>query len=71
MFYGGILENNWVEVMKIYKWYVFWFFLIMLIASVIIVVLSIISDDDKALIIGSWLSGIFGASTLIYWLTEL
>ena len=43
----------------------------MLIASVIIVVLSIVSDDDKALIVGSWLSGIFGASALIYWLTEL
>lgn len=57
--------------MKIYKWYAFWVLLIMFIVSVIIVVLSIISDDDKALIIGSGLSGIFGASTLIYWLTEL
>lgn len=57
--------------MRIYKWCAFWVLLIMFIVSVIIVVLSIISDDDKALVIGSGLSGIFGASTLIYWLTEL
>lgn len=56
---------------KIYKWYAFWFLLIMFIVSVIMVVLSVISDDDKALMIGSGLSGIFGVSTLIYWLTEL
>lgn len=43
----------------------------MFLLSVVITVLSIIEDEDKAVIVGWWLSGIFGGSTLIYWLTEL
>ena len=57
--------------MRISKWVVFWFFLTMFLLSVVITVLSIIEDEDKAVIVGWWLSGTFGISTLIYWLTEL